>query len=81
MYAWAELFCVSRNVSNKFVFRRFTLRGGSSPLSPLRAPLLADNLRTRVQDTHAEDRRDSITRVNKTRHLSVNLSLLRHRPI
>ena len=34
MYACAELFCVLTNVSNKFVFRRFPLRGGSSPLIP-----------------------------------------------
>ena len=34
MYACAELFCVLTNVSNKFVFGRFPLRGGSSPLSP-----------------------------------------------
>jgi len=27
MYARAELFCVLTNVSNKFVFRRFPLRG------------------------------------------------------
>ena len=33
MYACAELFCASTNVSNKFVFRRYPLRGGSSPLS------------------------------------------------
>jgi len=40
MYACAELFCVLTNVSSKFVFRRFPLRGGSSLLSPpLRAPL------------------------------------------
>jgi len=41
MYACAELFCVLTNVSNKFVFRRFPLKGGGSiPLSPsLRAPL------------------------------------------
>jgi len=40
MYACAELFCVLTNVSNKFVLRRFPLRGGSSPLSPhLPAPL------------------------------------------
>ena len=31
MYACAELFCVLTNVSNKFVFRRFPLRGGSTP--------------------------------------------------
>ena len=29
--------CVLTNVSNKFVFRRLPLRGGSSPLSPQRA--------------------------------------------
>ena len=34
MYAYAELFCVLTNVSNKFVFRRFPLKGGSSLLSP-----------------------------------------------
>ena len=34
MYACAELFCVLTNVSNKFVFRRFPLRGGSSPFIP-----------------------------------------------
>jgi len=34
MYACAELFWVLTNVSNKFVFRRFPLRGGSSPFSP-----------------------------------------------
>jgi len=34
MHACAELFCVLTNVSNKFVFRRFPLRGGFSPLSP-----------------------------------------------
>jgi len=28
MYACAELFCVLTNVKNKFVFRRFPLRGG-----------------------------------------------------
>ena len=33
MYACAELFCVSTNVSNKFVFRRFPSRGGFSPLN------------------------------------------------
>jgi len=37
MYACAELFCALTNVSNKFVFRRFPLRWGSSP--PLRVPL------------------------------------------
>jgi len=40
MYACAELFRVFTNVRNKFVFRRFSLRGGSIPLRPpLRAPL------------------------------------------
>jgi len=35
MYECAELFCVLTNVSNKFVFRRFPLRGGgSSPINP-----------------------------------------------
>jgi len=34
MYACAEVLCVLTNVSNKFVFRRFPLRWGSSPLSP-----------------------------------------------
>jgi len=28
MYACAELFCVLTKVRNKFVFRRFLLRGG-----------------------------------------------------
>jgi len=32
--------------------------------------LLPDNLRTGVQDAHAEHSRDSATRVSKTRHLS-----------
>ena len=31
MYACAELFCVLTNVSNKFVFRRFPLRGALTP--------------------------------------------------
>ena len=39
MYACAELFCVLTNVCNKFVFRRFPLRGSLSPSAPLRAPL------------------------------------------
>jgi len=34
MYACTELFCVLTNVSNKFVFRRFPLRGVFSPLNP-----------------------------------------------
>jgi len=38
MYACAE-FCVLTNVSNKYVFGRFPLRGGSAA-PPLRAPLL-----------------------------------------
>jgi len=39
MYACAELFYVLTNVSNKLVFRRFPLRGGSSSTA-LRAPLV-----------------------------------------
>jgi len=34
MYVCAELFCVLTNVSNKFVFRRFPLRGALVPPSP-----------------------------------------------
>ena len=34
MYACAELYCVWTNVSNKFVFRRFPLRGGLAPSAP-----------------------------------------------
>ena len=34
MYACAELFCVLTNVSNKFVFRRFPLKGGLAPSAP-----------------------------------------------
>jgi len=41
MYACAELFCVLTNVSNKFVFGRFPLRGALAPSAPpLRAPLI-----------------------------------------
>ena len=47
MYACAELFCVLTNVSNKFVLRRFPLRGGRGAIAPsalpLRAPLAAVN--------------------------------------
>jgi len=51
MYACVELFCVSTNVSNKFVFRRFPLRrrGGSSPLSP---PACAPVLKTRLDEVY-----------------------------
>jgi len=38
MYACAQLFCVLTNVSNKFLFRQFPLRGA---IPPLRAPLFA----------------------------------------
>ena len=34
MYACAELFCVLTNVVNKFVFRRFPLRGGGGSIAP-----------------------------------------------
>jgi len=40
MYACAELFCVLTNFSNKFVFKRFPLRGALTPSAPLRAPLV-----------------------------------------
>jgi len=40
MYACVELFCVLTNVSNKFVFRRFPLRGFYPLQPPLRAPLI-----------------------------------------
>jgi len=47
MYACAELFCVLTKVRNKFVFRRFLLRGGALvPSSPLRAPLGAHQVIT-----------------------------------
>jgi len=41
MYECAELFCVLTNVSNKFVFRRFPLRGALAPsATPCVRPLL-----------------------------------------
>ena len=39
MYACAELFCVLTNARNKYVFRRFPLRGALAPSAPLRAHL------------------------------------------
>ena len=42
MYACAELFCVLTYVSNKFVFRRFPLRGGA--LAPSAPPACAPGL-------------------------------------
>jgi len=46
--ACAELFCALTNVSNKFVFRRFPLRGGSSPLNPCVRPCLGHHEGRRV---------------------------------
>jgi len=48
MYACSELFCVLTNVSNKFVFRGFPLRGGSSPLSPTPACAPGNSLNVQI---------------------------------
>jgi len=39
--------------------------------------ILADNLRTIVQDAHAEHSRDSVIAVNQTWHLSVKSGCIR----